>query len=74
MFAICFVILIVGLDNILVFLTGIWTATAGLPTEETWVHRVVIQHPGVVAFLLVDIIILIVATVLTTAQASQVIA
>lgn len=62
-----------GLDKILVFFTGIWTSTPSLLTEETWVHHVVVQHPGVVAFLLVDFIILFASTILTTSQASQVI-
>ncbi|XP_041011630.1 probable protein S-acyltransferase 23 isoform X2 [Juglans microcarpa x Juglans regia] len=50
----------------------IWTETPVLPTEETWIHHVVVQHPGGVAFLLVDIIIFLAATVLTVSQATQV--
>ncbi|XP_065616880.1 probable protein S-acyltransferase 23 isoform X2 [Quercus suber] len=49
----------------------IWTAKPVLPTEETWIHYVAVQHPGVVAFLLLDMIILLAATILTTSQASQ---
>jgi len=33
---------------------------------------VVVHHPGVVAFLVLDVIVFIAATTLTTAQASQV--
>lgn len=62
-----------GLDSVLVFVTGIWTTTPVLPTEETWIHHVIVQHPGGVSFLLVDIIILLAATILTVSQASQVI-
>lgn len=50
----------------------IWTAIPPLPTEETWMHHVVVQHPGVVVFLALDIVILIAATTLTTIQASQI--
>ncbi|KAK9286266.1 hypothetical protein L1049_014654 [Liquidambar formosana] len=50
----------------------IWTALPALPSEETWIHHVVVQHPGVVTFLVLDTIILIAATTLTTAQASQI--
>ncbi|XP_050261383.1 probable protein S-acyltransferase 23 [Quercus robur] len=50
----------------------IWTAKPVLPTEETWIHYVAVQHPGVVAFLLLDMIILLAATILTTSQASQI--
>lgn len=53
-------------------ITGIWTAAQPLHSEERWIHYVVVQHPGVVAFFVLDIIILIAATTLTTAQASQV--
>ncbi|KAF5448373.1 hypothetical protein F2P56_028915 [Juglans regia] len=50
----------------------IWMETPVLPTEETWIHHVVVQHPGGLAFLLVDIIILLAATVLTVSQATQI--
>ncbi|KAF5444255.1 hypothetical protein F2P56_036743 [Juglans regia] len=50
----------------------IWTSIPALPTEETWIHHVVFQNPGVVAFLLMDIIVLLAATILTTSQASQI--
>ncbi|XP_070662813.1 probable protein S-acyltransferase 23 isoform X2 [Malus domestica] len=50
----------------------IWSALPGLQTEETWIRRVVVQYPSIVAFLFVDIIILIAATTLTKAQATQI--
>ncbi|KAM2988733.1 hypothetical protein FF2_002792 [Malus domestica] len=50
----------------------IWSALPGLQTEETWTCRVVVQYPSIVAFLFVDIIILIAATTLTKAQATQI--
>jgi hypothetical protein len=60
-----------GLDKIHIFFKGIWTSTPALPIEETWVHHVVVQHPGVVAFLFMDLILLLASTILTTSQASQ---
>ncbi|KAH7575503.1 hypothetical protein ACOSP7_004857 [Xanthoceras sorbifolium] len=50
----------------------IWTAIPPLPTEETWMHHVVVQHPGVVVFLALDTVILIAGTTLTTIQAYQI--
>ncbi|XP_057976835.1 probable protein S-acyltransferase 23 [Malania oleifera] len=50
----------------------IWTALLAFSAEESWIYHVVVQFPGVVAFLVVDIIILTVATILTAAQASQI--
>ncbi|KAK1567585.1 hypothetical protein Q3G72_013894 [Acer saccharum] len=50
----------------------LWTAIPPLPTEETWMHHVVVQHPGAVVFLALDIVILIAATTLTTIQVSQI--
>ncbi|GMY38890.1 probable protein S-acyltransferase 23 isoform X2 [Fagus crenata] len=50
----------------------IWTEKPALPTEETWIHHVVVQHPGVVAFLLLDMITLLAGTILTTSQATQI--
>ncbi|KAH8519843.1 hypothetical protein Peur_038767 [Populus x canadensis] len=59
------------------FLAGIiavqrvWTAQS-LHIEESWIRYVVVHHPGVVAFLVLDVIVFIAATTLTTAQASQI--
>ncbi|KAJ9175028.1 hypothetical protein P3X46_013615 [Hevea brasiliensis] len=50
----------------------IWTAVESLHTEGRWIHYVVVQHPGVVTFLVLDMIIFIAATTLTIAQASQI--
>ncbi|KAF8404780.1 hypothetical protein HHK36_009669 [Tetracentron sinense] len=50
----------------------IWTALPAIPTAETWIHHVIVQHPGVVAFLVMDAIILISATTLTVAQIFQI--
>lgn len=47
------------------------TLPALLP-EESLVHHLVAQHPGMVAFLALDLIILIAATTLTASQASQI--
>ncbi|XP_037491082.1 probable protein S-acyltransferase 23 isoform X1 [Jatropha curcas] len=47
------------------------TAMQLLHTER-WMHYVVVQHLGVVAFLVLDMIIFVAATTLTTAQASQI--
>lgn len=60
------------------FLAGIiavqrvWTAAQSLQIEESWIRYVVVHHPGVVAFLVLDVIVFIAATTLTTAQASQI--
>lgn len=53
-------------------LAGIWTAVPALPAEGTWIHNVIVEHPGVGVFLLMDIVVLIAGTTLTTMQASQV--
>lgn len=50
----------------------IWTAPLALSTEELWIHYVAFQYPGVVVFLVVDIVVLIAAATLTIAQASQI--
>lgn len=52
--------------------TGIWTAVPPLLVGETWIHGVLVNYPGAVTFFLVDIIIFVIVTTLTTAQASQV--
>ena len=52
---------------------GIRTALPTLPTEETWIHHVVVQHSGVVAFLVMDMVLFLVSVTLTMAQVSQVI-
>lgn len=57
---------------VLFFSIGIWTAVPALPAGETWIHHVIIHYPGLVLFLILDAIILIAATTLTTLQASQV--
>ena len=51
---------------------GIWTAIPALHAGETWIHHVIVHHPGLVAFLILDAIVLISGTTLTTAQAFQV--
>ncbi|KAJ6424489.1 hypothetical protein OIU84_025301 [Salix udensis] len=50
----------------------VWTAAQSLHIEESWIRYVVVHHPGVVAFLVLDVIVFIAATTLTTAQASQI--
>ncbi|EEF44063.1 Palmitoyltransferase TIP1, putative [Ricinus communis] len=50
----------------------IWTAVHTLHIEQRWVHYLVVQHPGAVAFLFFDVIIFMAATTLTIAQASQI--
>ncbi|XP_052192027.1 probable protein S-acyltransferase 23 isoform X2 [Diospyros lotus] len=50
----------------------IWTAAPMLSAGETWFHFMVIQHPGLVAFLVMDTIILIAASCLMAIQASQI--
>lgn len=50
----------------------VWTAAQSLHIEESWIRYVVVHHPGVVAFLVLDVVVFIAATTLTTAQASQI--
>ncbi|EOX97293.1 Palmitoyltransferase TIP1, putative [Theobroma cacao] len=50
----------------------IWTAIPALPADETWIHHVIVHHPGIIAFLILDAIVLIAATTLTTVQVSQI--
>lgn len=57
----------------IIVIAGIWTAPLPLHSEETWIHHVLVQHPGVVAFLFFDSVVLTAAATLTTVQASQVI-
>ncbi|GLT85917.1 hypothetical protein SLE2022_040880 [Rubroshorea leprosula] len=49
----------------------IWMIPA-LPPAESWVHHVMVQHPGIVVFLVLDLIILVGAATLTTSQAYQI--
>lgn len=55
-------------------MTGIWTSIPVLPAGETWMHHVLVGHPGIVAFLVTDAVVFIAAMTLTTTQASLVIA
>ncbi|KAI8026358.1 putative protein S-acyltransferase 23 [Camellia lanceoleosa] len=50
----------------------IWMAPMSLPVGETWIHFAVVQHPGLVAFLVMDAIIFLAAASLLTVQASQI--
>ncbi|XP_022748621.1 probable protein S-acyltransferase 23 [Durio zibethinus] len=56
----------------LVAVQRIWTAVPALPAGETWIHHVIVHYPGLVAFLILDVLLLIAATTLTTVQASQI--
>lgn len=51
---------------------GIWTAIPALSAGKTWIHLVIDHHTGIVAFLILDALVLISATTLTIIQASQV--
>ncbi|KHG18337.1 Palmitoyltransferase AKR1 [Gossypium arboreum] len=50
----------------------IWTAIPVLSAGKTWIHLVIDHHPGIVAFLLLDALVLISATTLTIIQATQI--
>ncbi|CAO2815826.1 unnamed protein product [Amaranthus hypochondriacus] len=50
----------------------IWTAVPAIPTSETWMHYVVVHHPGFIVFLVMDLLIFISATTLFVAQTSQI--
>ncbi|KAJ0011006.1 hypothetical protein Pint_33529 [Pistacia integerrima] len=61
-----------SLISIISAVQRIWTAPLPLHSEETWIHHVLVQHPGVVVFLVLDAVVLTAATTLTTVQASQI--
>ncbi|KAM7479065.1 hypothetical protein LguiA_027278 [Lonicera macranthoides] len=50
----------------------VWNLVPALGTEETWIHHLVVQHPGAFAFLIMDTLILISAGTLLTVQMSQI--
>ncbi|KAL4304152.1 hypothetical protein GQ457_10G023170 [Hibiscus cannabinus] len=50
----------------------IWTAIPALSAGKTWIHLVIDHHPGIVAFLVLDAVVLISATTLTVIQAFQI--
>jgi len=54
-------------------MTGIWTSIPALPAGETWIHQVLVRHPGIVAFLVMDAVVVVATTTLTVTQASMVI-
>lgn len=54
-------------------MTGAWTSIPALPAGETWIHQVLVNHPGLVAFLVMDAVVVIAATTLTVTQISMVI-
>jgi hypothetical protein len=54
-------------------MTGIWTSIPALPAGETWIHHVLVRHPGLVAFLVMDAVVVVATTTLTVTQASMVI-
>lgn len=60
------------LDTILVSVIGIRTSSLGLSEGETWIHHMLVQHPGAIVFLVLDTFIFIVAVTLTSTQASMV--
>ncbi|XP_068656796.1 probable protein S-acyltransferase 23 [Aristolochia californica] len=49
-----------------------WTDPTVFPSSETWFHRMLIEHPGAVIFLLMDVILLIAAATLAISQGSQI--
>ncbi|GAV65114.1 Ank domain-containing protein/zf-DHHC domain-containing protein/Ank_2 domain-containing protein, partial [Cephalotus follicularis] len=68
----CLATITSSLITSLFIVKGIWTAIPVLPTGYSLIHYLVVHHPGVVTFLVLDIIIWISATVLTVVQASQI--
>lgn len=53
-------------------MTGFWTAKLVVPAAKSWIHYVAVQHPGAVAFVVMDIIIFIGVFSLLTVQVYQV--
>ncbi|KAK8522320.1 hypothetical protein V6N12_056033 [Hibiscus sabdariffa] len=56
----------------LIAVQRIWTAIPALSAGKTWIHLVIDHHPGIVAFLILDAVVLISATTLTVIQAFQI--
>ncbi|PNY10386.1 putative S-acyltransferase [Trifolium pratense] len=50
----------------------IWTSIPALPAGETWIHQVLVRHPGLVAFLVMDAVVFVATTTLTVTQASMI--
>lgn len=50
----------------------VWISIPAMQTEESWIHHVVVQNPGAVAFLAIDSLILLAAVTLLTIQVSQI--
>ncbi|KAK7400412.1 hypothetical protein VNO78_11618 [Psophocarpus tetragonolobus] len=50
----------------------IWTSTPALLAGETWIHYVLVRHPGLVVFLVMDTVVFIAATTLTITQSSMI--
>ncbi|XP_061336393.1 probable protein S-acyltransferase 23 isoform X2 [Gastrolobium bilobum] len=46
----------------------IWTSTSAIAAGETWIHHVLVRHPGVVVFLVMDAFVFLAATTLTITQ------
>lgn len=53
-------------------MTGFWTAKLVVPAAKSWIHFVAVQHPGAVAFVVMDVFIFIGVFSLLTVQVSQV--
>ncbi|RWR74047.1 S-acyltransferase 23 [Cinnamomum micranthum f. kanehirae] len=49
-----------------------WTESPALPSAGKWIHFMVTEHPGIILFLVMDVICLSGAVALTIAQASQI--
>lgn len=50
----------------------IWTSIPAVPAGETWIHQVLVRHPGLVAFLVMDAVVVVATTTLTVTQASMI--
>ncbi|ESW31181.1 hypothetical protein PHAVU_002G216500 [Phaseolus vulgaris] len=50
----------------------IWTSRPTLLAGETWIQYVVVRHPGLVVFLVMDAVVFIAATTLTITQISMI--
>ena len=50
----------------------VWTSIPAMPVGETWVHQVLVNHPGLVAFLVMDAVVFIATSTLTITQASMI--
>ncbi|KAL5714882.1 protein S-acyltransferase [Ranunculus cassubicifolius] len=61
-----------SLISAIVTIHRIWIEVPIPPSPETWIHHVIVQHPGAFTFLIFDTFILLSSATLTISQATQI--